>query len=30
MRIDKTNTFPRHLWPPLGELGLLGITVEEE
>src|SRR5882672_108922 len=28
--IDKTNTFPRHLWPQLGELGLLGITVEEE
>jgi len=28
--IDKTNTFPRHLWPELGSLGLLGITVEEE
>ena len=28
--IDKTNKFPRHLWPRLGELGLLGITVEEE
>jgi len=28
--IDKTNTFPRHLWPELGALGLLGITVEEE
>jgi isovaleryl-CoA dehydrogenase len=28
--IDKTNTFPRHLWPKLGELGLHGITVEEE
>jgi len=28
--IDRTNTFPRHLWPQLGELGLLGITVEEE
>ena len=28
--IDKTNKFPRHLWPRLGDLGLLGITVEEE
>jgi isovaleryl-CoA dehydrogenase len=28
--IDKTNEFPRQLWPKLGELGLHGITVEEE
>ena len=28
--IDKTNQFPRDLWPQLGDLGLLGITVEEE
>jgi len=28
--IDRTNKFPRHLWPQLGELGVLGITVEEE
>src|SRR4051794_41773277 len=28
--IDKTNTFPRDLWPQMGALGLHGITVEEE
>ncbi len=28
--VDRTNTFPRALWPKLGELGLLGITVEPE
>ena len=28
--IDATNTFPRDLWPQLGALGLLGITVEPE
>jgi isovaleryl-CoA dehydrogenase len=28
-RIDETNTFPRELWPQMGELGLHGITVEE-
>ncbi len=28
--IDRTNTFPRDLWPELGALGVLGITVEEE
>src|SRR5215472_15596141 len=28
--IDRTNTFPRELWPQLGALGLLGVTVEEE
>ena len=27
--IDATNEFPRALWPKLGELGALGITVEE-
>jgi isovaleryl-CoA dehydrogenase len=28
--IDKSNIFPRDLWPELGALGVLGITVEEE
>jgi len=28
--IDRTNTFPRDLWPRMGALGLHGITVEEE
>jgi len=28
--IDKTNQFPRDLWPKLGALGLHGITVEED
>lgn len=27
--IDQTDEFPRHLWPEMGELGLLGITVPE-
>jgi isovaleryl-CoA dehydrogenase len=28
--IDRTNQFPRDLWPQMGDLGLHGITVEEE
>jgi isovaleryl-CoA dehydrogenase len=28
--IDASNQFPRDLWPQLGDLGLLGITVDEE
>ncbi|MEC9368371.1 MAG: acyl-CoA dehydrogenase family protein, partial [Pseudomonadota bacterium] len=27
--IDRTNAFPRDLWPRMGKLGLHGITVEE-
>ena len=27
--IDQSNRFPRELWPRLGELGLLGLTVPE-
>jgi isovaleryl-CoA dehydrogenase len=28
--IDRTDIFPRQLWPKMGALGLHGITVEEE
>ena len=28
--IDRENLFPRDLWPRLGQLGLLGITVDPE
>ncbi|WP_342071401.1 acyl-CoA dehydrogenase family protein [Yoonia algicola] len=27
--IDKSNVFPPALWPEMGELGLLGVTVDE-
>ena len=29
-QVDRDNEFPRQLWPKMGELGLLGITVPEE
>ncbi|MGL4729867.1 MAG: isovaleryl-CoA dehydrogenase [Bosea sp. (in: a-proteobacteria)] len=28
--IDRTDQFPMHLWKAMGDLGVLGITVEEE
>ncbi|GGE46611.1 isovaleryl-CoA dehydrogenase [Agaricicola taiwanensis] len=28
--IDRTNSFPRDLWPRMGDLGLHGITVDED
>ena len=28
--IDQSNAFPMELWKEMGELGLLGITVDEE
>ena len=28
--IDRTNDFPAHLWREMGDLGLLGMTVEED
>jgi isovaleryl-CoA dehydrogenase len=28
--IDESNSFPRQLWAPMGDLGLHGITVEED
>jgi isovaleryl-CoA dehydrogenase len=28
--VDKNDQFPMHLWRKMGELGVLGITVEEE
>ncbi|MFZ5719446.1 MAG: isovaleryl-CoA dehydrogenase [Pseudomonadota bacterium] len=29
-QIDADNAFPRELWPEMGDLGLHGVTVEEE
>ncbi|MCF1438331.1 MAG: acyl-CoA dehydrogenase family protein, partial [Shewanella sp.] len=29
-KVDEQNAFPNELWPVLGDMGLLGITVAEE
>lgn len=29
-KMDETNHFPRELWPQLGKLGLLGITIDQK
>lgn len=29
-KMDKEDKFPKHLWKKMGEMGFLGITVEEE
>jgi len=28
--MDKEDVFPKHMWKRMGDMGLLGITVEEE
>ncbi|MFD1627059.1 isovaleryl-CoA dehydrogenase [Azospirillum griseum] len=28
--VDRSNEFPNHLWRKMGDLGILGVTVEEE
>ena len=29
-QVDRENQFPRAIWPKLGDLGLLGITIDED
>ncbi|MBR9727429.1 isovaleryl-CoA dehydrogenase [Shewanella intestini] len=29
-QVDQQNAFPNHMWPALGEMGLLGVTVPEQ
>ncbi|WP_341660868.1 isovaleryl-CoA dehydrogenase [Vibrio sp.] len=29
-KVDEENQFPNHLWAKMGEMGLLGVTVDEE
>ncbi len=28
--VDRSNKFPDHLWKSMGDIGVLGVTVEEE
>ena len=28
--VDRSNKFPAHLWKSMGDIGVLGVTVEEE
>lgn len=30
VELDKNDVFPKHLWKRMGDMGFLGLTVEEE